>query len=105
MGVSGPTESRIAADAAQVSVPVLFVLQWDDTLFPREKGFELFDVLATKDKRLHANPGAHSAVPPDEFLSTIRFLADHLLPALGSSPADGDGHATAGTATGAGERR
>jgi hypothetical protein len=59
---------------------VLFLVQWDDTLFPREKAFALFDVIGTKDKRLHANPGAHSAVPPQEFLETARFLADHLGP-------------------------
>lgn len=105
MGVSGPTKARIAADAAAVSVPVLFLLQWDDTLFPREKGFELFHAIGTKDKRLHANPGAHSAVPADEFLATIRFLADRLLPALGSSSPDGDDHAAAGTHAGAGDRR
>jgi dienelactone hydrolase len=105
MGVSGPTEDRIAADAAAISVPVLFLLQWDDTLFEREKGFALFDAIGTRDKRLHANPGAHSAIPADEFLATIGFLADHLLPALGTSSPDGDGHAAAGTPAGTGDRR
>ena len=104
MGVSGPTKDRIAADAAAVSVPVLFLLQWDDTLFPRDKGFALFDALGTKDKRLHANPGAHSAIPAEEFLATVRFLADRLLPALGPQP-DGDGHGAAATTAGAGDRR
>jgi dienelactone hydrolase len=105
MGMSGPTKARIAADAAAISVPVLFLLQWDDTLFQREKGFELFDAIGTRDKRLHANPGAHSAIPPDEFLATIRFLADRLLPALGSSSSAGDGQATTATTAGAGDRR
>ncbi len=105
MGVSGPTKARIAADAAAISVPVLFILQWDDTLFHREKGFELFDAIGTRDKRLHANPGAHSALPADEFLATIRFLADHLLPALGPSGTGSDGHATAGAPAGAGDPR
>ena len=105
MGLSGPTAARIAADAAAVSVPVLFLLQWDDTLFPREKGFALFDALGTRNKRLHANPGAHSAIPADEFLATIRFLADHLLPALGSSGADGDGHRSADRPAAAGDQR
>ena len=82
MGLTGPTKERLARDAASVDCPVLFLVQWDDTLFPRQKVFSLFDAIGTSDKRLHANPGAHSAVPAEEFLATIRFLADHL-PAAG----------------------
>ncbi len=78
MGIAGPTRARIAADAATVSVPVLFLVQWDDDLFSRDKAFALFDSLATSDKRLHANPGAHSAVPAPEFVDSARFLASHL---------------------------
>jgi dienelactone hydrolase len=80
-GLTGPTEARLAADAARVSCPVLFLVQWDDDLCPRQRSFELFDALGTGDKRLHANPGAHSAVPPEEFLVSAQFLADHLVPA------------------------
>jgi dienelactone hydrolase len=90
-GLVGPTAERLASDAAAVSCPVLFVLQWDDTLCPRQWGFALFDALGTDDKRLHANPGAHSAVPPDEFLVTARFLADH----LGEGAAPSEEHGTA----------
>ena len=36
--------------------------------------------LGTRDKRLHGNPGAHSAVPPEEFNVSQEFLASHLLP-------------------------
>ncbi|MHB8681058.1 MAG: dienelactone hydrolase family protein [Acidimicrobiales bacterium] len=78
MGVSGPTKDRLVADAARLTCPVLFLLQWDDDLFPRDRVLALFDALGTKDKRLHANPGAHSAVPPDEFRATATFLAEHL---------------------------
>ncbi|HMK63016.1 MAG TPA: alpha/beta fold hydrolase [Acidimicrobiales bacterium] len=78
-GLAGPGKARLAADAATVQCPVLFLVQWDDELCPRDRQFELFSALGTKDKRLHANPGAHSAVPPEEFLTTVGFLADHLL--------------------------
>lgn len=80
-GLAGPGRDRLAADAASVQCPVLFLVQWDDDLCPRDRQLELFGALATHDKRLHANPGAHSAVPAEEFLTTVRFLADHLLPA------------------------
>lgn len=79
-GLTGPTADRLRRDAAAVSCPVLFLLQWNDDLCPRDRSLELFDAVGTRDKRLHANPGAHSAVPADEFLATIRFLADHLGP-------------------------
>lgn len=78
MGVAGPTKERVVADAATITCPVLFLVQWDDDLFSRERAFALFDALGTTDKRLHANPGAHSAVPPEEFLASARFLAERL---------------------------
>lgn len=77
-GLVGPTSDRLRRDAGAVTCPVLFVVQWNDDLCPRDRAFELFDAIGTRDKRLHANPGAHSAVPADEFVTTIRFLADHL---------------------------
>ena len=78
MGVAGPAKDRVLSDAAAVDCPVLFVVQWDDVLFTRDKAFALFDALGTADKRLHANPGSHGAVPADEFALTARFLGDHL---------------------------
>jgi hypothetical protein len=47
-------------------------------LIPRDSSSELFGLIASKDKRLHANPGLHSAVPPDEFLNTQVFLSRYL---------------------------
>ncbi len=78
MGLTGPTKSRIAADAARISCPVLFLMQWHDELFPREKAFELFDTLGSSDKRLHSHPGRHGDVPLEEFEASERFLALHL---------------------------
>ncbi len=78
MGLTGPTRSRIAADAAALSCPLLFLLQWHDELFPREKVLELFDAFATADKRLHAHPGRHGEVPLEEFEASERFLELHL---------------------------
>lgn len=79
-GLAGPSKARLAADAAAIACPVLFLVQWDDELCARDRQFELFGAIGSTDKRLHANPGAHSAVPPEQFLTSARFLADHLLP-------------------------
>ena len=81
MGTAIDTGSRLRADAAEVKCPVLFLQQWDDELIPRESASELFDALGTQDKRLHANPGLHSAIPREEFLNTQTFLAGHLITA------------------------
>ncbi|HUQ63387.1 MAG TPA: alpha/beta fold hydrolase [Acidimicrobiales bacterium] len=78
MGLVGPTRERLATDAARVNCPVLFIQQWDDQLLPRAEVLELFDALATVDKRLHAHPGDHAAVPIEEVEFSINFLARHL---------------------------
>jgi len=80
MGLTGPTRSRIGADAPMVRCPVLFLMQWHDELFPRERVYELFDALGSPDKRLHAHPGRHGDVPVEEFEASERFLALHLSP-------------------------
>jgi pimeloyl-ACP methyl ester carboxylesterase len=87
-GVSAAdTESAFARSARQVTVPVLFLQQWDDELFPRNDGLALFDLLGSPDKTLHANPGGHLGIPRAEFGDAVRFLARHL--GSGSS-VDGD---------------
>lgn len=78
MGMTGPTVDRIRRDAPQVSCPVLFLVQWSDELFPRERAFELFDAIGSTDKTLHANPGPHGAVPQREFAFSVSFLLDRL---------------------------
>ena len=45
---------------------MLFLLQTDDELVPPEGGFALFRALGSPDRRLHAHPGRHSAVPIEE---------------------------------------
>lgn len=89
MGLVGPTRDRMAADAASVSCPVLFVQQWDDSLIPRAETFELFDTLGSVDKRLHAHPGDHAAVPVEEIVFSARFLARHLAPHAGEDAEGG----------------
>ncbi len=80
MGLIGPTRDRMAADAASITCPVLFIQQWDDALIPRAESFQLFDAISSVDKRLHAHPGDHAAVPVEEIVFSARFLARHLAP-------------------------
>ncbi len=78
MGLTGPTKDRLATDAAKVQCPVLFLVQWDDELFKRDRALDLFSALAPKDKQLHANPGGHVEVPPAEFRASVSYLADRI---------------------------
>jgi hypothetical protein len=64
--------------AKRITVPVQFLLPWDDEHVSRESALNLFDAFATKEKTLHANPGDHRDVRwygLDE-----GFLARHLTP-------------------------
>jgi len=74
------TQERLGGDVGRVTCPVLFLTQSDDELVPRDHALCLFDALGTKDRRLHLNPGAHSAVPVEEIDHSEAFLARHLLP-------------------------
>jgi dienelactone hydrolase len=78
MGATGPTKERIAEDAPRVKCPVLFLVQWDDMLFPVDTAFALFDSIGSPDKRLHAAPGPHGAVPEEEIAASEAFLARYL---------------------------
>jgi dienelactone hydrolase len=78
MGTGVFADGRLERDATSVTCPVLFLQQWDDELIPRERAAALFGAIASADKRLHAHPGAHAAVPPEEFAFTEAFLAKRL---------------------------
>ena len=82
LGTSGAASSfseRLKTDAAKIIAPVFFVMQLDDELFPREGYLELFDSIGSSDKRLHANPGRHPAVPAEEIDFCFQFLYERLL--------------------------
>jgi pimeloyl-ACP methyl ester carboxylesterase len=64
--------------AAEITVPVRFLVQWHDELVPRAAALSLFDAFASPDKTLHANPGRHRDVPAFELASSGRFLNRHL---------------------------
>ncbi|MFI5841511.1 alpha/beta hydrolase [Catenuloplanes sp. NPDC051500] len=76
-GPTGP-EGLEADEAARVTVPVQFLMQWDDALVPRHASLALFDRLGSAEKTLHANPGGHGDVPRFETGNALRFFARHL---------------------------
>ncbi|WP_166848988.1 dienelactone hydrolase family protein [Isoptericola sp. BMS4] len=76
LGLGGALASAPAA--RRITVPVRFLLQWDDERVPRDEGLALFDAFGAADKSLHAHPGAHAELPRHEIGSAVRFFARHL---------------------------
>jgi dienelactone hydrolase len=68
----------LAGTAAQITVPVQFLVQWDDELMPREQSLALFDAIGSAEKTLHANPGKHGELPRLETDNSLQFFARHL---------------------------
>jgi dienelactone hydrolase len=78
LGLMGLSVDARGESARSITIPVLFLVQWDDELVQRTDALTLFDTLATTDKTMHVNPGAHSAVPLEEIEASERFFARHL---------------------------
>ncbi|MET8982963.1 alpha/beta hydrolase [Streptomyces sp. NPDC004539] len=66
------------AQAPDVTVPLLLLLQWDDEGNPRERALQLFDTFGTREKTLHANLGGHTGTPWFEVEDGDRFFGRHL---------------------------
>lgn len=78
MGTTGPSRERLAHDAPGVTVPILFLVQWDDQLIPRDESLALYSLLGARDKTLLATPGFHAEVTRETFRRTQEFLTDRL---------------------------
>ncbi|AZM64191.1 MULTISPECIES: dienelactone hydrolase family protein [unclassified Streptomyces] len=65
-------------EARHVTVPLLFLLQWDDEGNPRQRALDLFDAFGTEEKTLHANLGGHTGTPWFEVEDGNRFFDRHL---------------------------
>jgi hypothetical protein len=82
-GAAFAYESLTAA-AREITVPIEYLLPWDDEEIDRQSGLALFDAFASKEKTLRAFPGGHRQVPSVEFENSARFFARHLRRAVGA---------------------
>jgi len=64
--------------APKIHQPILFSMQWDDERFDREGQLELFDLIGSSDKRLHAYPGRHIDSGPEALHVQAEFLKRYL---------------------------
>jgi hypothetical protein len=79
MGNMGPNADDLMKHARAINCPVRFLVQLGDQKVTRDLALELFDVLATDRKTLHANPGRHSAVPTFEIVSSVHYISRLIL--------------------------
>jgi hypothetical protein len=66
----------VLAAARRVTIPIEFLLPWDDAEIDRESGLALFDAFGSQEKTLHAFPGSHFRVPEEQI--DTRFFARQL---------------------------
>ncbi|HET6949824.1 MAG TPA: dienelactone hydrolase family protein [Acidimicrobiales bacterium] len=64
--------------ARSITVPLLFLVQWDDEVVDHDHAVELFRLFGSTDKTLHANPGRHVEVPVAERAAAEAFFDRHL---------------------------
>lgn len=74
----GVVPRPVREEARRVSVPLLFLMQWDDERIERQPVLELFDAFGTEEKTLHANLGGHVGTPWFEGDDAARFFDRHL---------------------------
>jgi pimeloyl-ACP methyl ester carboxylesterase len=83
LGLAGlnnrPGGEDFEAAARSLTIPILFVFQWDDELMSRESGLALFDAIGSKEKTMHVNPGGHVFTPLFERDAAEAFFTRHLL--------------------------
>lgn len=68
----------VVESARRVTIPLQYLLQWDDERVERQPALDLFDAFGTKEKTLHANLGGHAGVPWFEVDDAARFFTRHL---------------------------
>ena len=74
----GYVPRAVREQARQVTVPLQFLLQWDDRGNDRQSALDLFDAFGAGEKTLHANVGGHAGTPWFEVDDGARFFARHL---------------------------
>src|SRR3546814_4205677 len=58
-----PGDDEMAANAAAITIPILFLNQSDDELMTRDAALALWDAFGSAEKTMHINPGGHEQVP------------------------------------------
>jgi dienelactone hydrolase len=66
------------AAVASISIPLLFLFQFDDELMTPDAGLALWSAFGSTEKTMHINPGPHVGIPRFERDAASAFFARHL---------------------------
>ncbi|MEY9888119.1 pimeloyl-ACP methyl ester carboxylesterase [Catenulispora sp. MAP5-51] len=70
--------AALVEEARQFTIPLLYLMQWDDEGMERQPVLDVFDAFGSPEKTLHANLGGHKGTPWFEVDSAARFFARHM---------------------------
>lgn len=77
-GTSRVNTGRLVEDARRVAIPVLFQQKKDDEFFTPEGQVEIYEALASREKRLAVYEGGHTDPAGAQLADLIEFLANAL---------------------------
>src|SRR3546814_15752531 len=69
-----PGDDEMAATAAAITIPILFLNQSDAELMTRDAALTLWDAFGSAEQPMHINPGSHEQVPRSERQSIEDFF-------------------------------
>jgi pimeloyl-ACP methyl ester carboxylesterase len=81
LGLAGIHTEEFEKAARSITIPLIFMCQWNDEVAPRDASLALYDAFGSAEKSMHANPGGHLGIPPFERELWERFYLRHLGPA------------------------
>ena len=77
-GTNFPNSAQLASAARKVRSPVLFMHKRNDQFFTLDGALDLFDALATDDKRMLVSCGVHTEPTEEQITYAIRHLESSL---------------------------
>lgn len=80
LGLAGVHTAEFEEAARKITIPLMFMCQWNDEVAPREASLALFDAFGSTEKTMHANPGGHMGIPGFEREQWEQFYLRHLGP-------------------------
>jgi dienelactone hydrolase len=81
LGLAGIHTEEFEKAARSITIPLIFMCQWNDEVAPRDASLALYDAFGSAEKSMHANPGGHLGIPPFEREQWEQFYLRHLGPA------------------------
>jgi dienelactone hydrolase len=78
LGLGALLEEEQRLQASAITIPLLFLFQWDDQLMNRSEALALWDAFGSAEKTMHVNPGPHGGIPEFEQDAMVSFLRRHL---------------------------